>query len=831
MRQVIRWLCVIALVAAPLVVPGAQPRAGATPSAPSASSAPVAREPVMLVVDTSGSMADDDGTGTAKIDGARTALLDLLSALPVDSDLGLRSYPSTSGASCSTGTLDIPPGPRSPASMAADIRSLTANGDTPTAEALQAAADDVKAAGYQSATLVLVSDGESTCADPCPVAAKLAASGMPVTVNTVGFQIDSGGADELRCIANATGGTYTDAKDSSSLENVLSKLNAAMLTVNVPDRIDYNPGISASVGVTATVQNVSVVDAKDLHASVVFDPAASSGSPTVVRPIRVLGNLAAGKSLQITWDAYAAGARSGEMDYTVTVTRTGGPPVSASGHVRVDEKLDLTQAGPLFRNKRHVVVLGDSYSSGEGAGVGQKGHTYSAGRCHRSTYTYAAQLFSTAPGVKVDNLACSGAVIGDYWNRQRGVDVASQHDQVLGHKGDLVFLTMGGNDMNFEEVITNCLFATDCARTKLACALEIIKHLSFCTRTVMSAPELWQWELGNLRPRLEQFYRNVLQDTSGWGGAPIVVLPYLDVVPTSGVTTASCLRGLPFVGDLRLKALMFQSGSLRLVQWLEQQLDNTIAQAVADVRKENPRLYYAGDVVHAAEPGHTLCDSDPWINSFYANGPTTLINLEKQQELVHPNRAGYAAEAAALTRWSRTESEPATSAVTDNRPLASRVGSTIVDAAAAAGGWLVHGANSLWHGITSVHLGTPKAVPLIPGFPVRIQGGGFLPGSTVTVGLASTAQTLTLATADAHGDVDVTVPVPDDVASGDHTLFATGFTPKGGQQVVGTPVQIGRSPVAGPLTLAGGGLLVVVAGWLILRRSRRRAGGSVSPAT
>ena len=77
--------------------------------------------------------------------------------------MGLRTYPAGSGG-CDNGSLRFSVEPRDPAQMAAEIRALAPDGDTPTAEAMKQAVGDLKSAGYDHGTLVLVSDGESTCA-------------------------------------------------------------------------------------------------------------------------------------------------------------------------------------------------------------------------------------------------------------------------------------------------------------------------------------------------------------------------------------------------------------------------------------------------------------------------------------------------------------------------------------------------------------------------------------------------------------------------------------------------------------------------------------------
>lgn len=60
--------------------------------------AQTAPQPVMLVTDISGSMGDDDGAGTRKIDGAKLALLDYLGSVEAGTPIGLRTYPTSLAA-------------------------------------------------------------------------------------------------------------------------------------------------------------------------------------------------------------------------------------------------------------------------------------------------------------------------------------------------------------------------------------------------------------------------------------------------------------------------------------------------------------------------------------------------------------------------------------------------------------------------------------------------------------------------------------------------------------------------------------------------------------
>ncbi|MGB3258227.1 MAG: SGNH/GDSL hydrolase family protein [Ornithinimicrobium sp.] len=85
------------------------------------------------------------------------------------------------------------------------------------------------------------------------------------------------------------------------------------------------------------------------------------------------------------------------------------------------------------------VGLGDSYS----AGVGTYAPTDS---CYRSQYGYPV-LLAQREGLQLDYQACSGATTSDVTSNQLGT---------LSAGTDVVTMTIGGNDVGFADVITEC---------------------------------------------------------------------------------------------------------------------------------------------------------------------------------------------------------------------------------------------------------------------------------------------------------------------------------------------------------------------------------------
>lgn len=100
------------------------------------------------------------------------------------------------------------------------IDAVTASGYTPIGNSLKVAAEQLP---DSRGSIVPVSDGIDTCAPPpaCEVAGQLRATGLDVTVHTIGFKVDDEARAELQCIAATTGGTYADAGDAATLTQQL----------------------------------------------------------------------------------------------------------------------------------------------------------------------------------------------------------------------------------------------------------------------------------------------------------------------------------------------------------------------------------------------------------------------------------------------------------------------------------------------------------------------------------------------------------------------------------------------------------------------------------
>ncbi len=105
------------------------------------------------------------------------------------------------------------------------MATLSPTGWTPIGPALLKAADDLDG-GSGSKRIVLISDGEDTCAplDPCEVAREIAAKGIGLTIDTLGLVPNTKMRQQLSCIAEATGGTYTSVEHTDELTDKVNQL-------------------------------------------------------------------------------------------------------------------------------------------------------------------------------------------------------------------------------------------------------------------------------------------------------------------------------------------------------------------------------------------------------------------------------------------------------------------------------------------------------------------------------------------------------------------------------------------------------------------------------
>jgi lysophospholipase L1-like esterase len=205
----------------------------------------------------------------------------------------------------------------------------------------------------------------------------------------------------------------------------------------------------------------------------------------------------------------------------------------------------------------HYVALGDSYSSGVGAGS----YTSASGSCDRSTNAYSQLWANANDPATYTSVACSGATTSS---------VISGQLSALSPATTLVSITVGGNDVGFSSTMETC----------------ILESTSSCVSAI-SADE------AAVATKLPGELDSVLGDiTSDAPAARVVVLDYPQFYDLA--QSSSCI-GLSTTDRTDLNAAAVD-------------LDGAIQAAAAR----------NGDVYAGVQPyftGHEICDSSPYLHS------------------------------------------------------------------------------------------------------------------------------------------------------------------------------------------------------------------------
>lgn len=275
-------------------------------------------------------------------------------------------------------------------------------------------------------------------------------------------------------------------------------------------------------------------------------------------------------------------------------------PVDGTVQGTPSDAIEIRTAG--FRGSyEHYYVLGDSYSSGEGAPpyAGTKG-------CYRSGNSYAYHLGLGVPSPVM--IACSGAVVDDIDKVTQLPNLPGTQLQQLSESAldnSLITLTIGGNDVGFAKDLEDCIFGLHaCTSRRDAIAQKIVA----------------------LEPRLVQVYQEIRKAAPG---ADIIVLGYPLLLAATEM--AGCHNPI-------IKAGLSKS-EMSMIRQLATQLDEVIAQAAAQAG-----VISVASQVEQAFAGHEVCirnENNEWINEI--TGLKSMIHGS-----FHPKTSGYLADALAV---------------------------------------------------------------------------------------------------------------------------------------------------------------------------------------
>lgn len=197
---------------------------------------------LLLLLDSSGSMAEGDASGQSKIQAARASLRKVVDRLATGAQVGMRVYGQSDlskgdPGACTDTELVVPVGADNRAELKRAIGRYQPAGETPIAYSLRKAAVDLGGEGQR--TILLVSDGEETChPDPCDVAREIAAQGIELKIDVVGFRVGAAARQQLQCIAREGRGDYYDA---DSEDDLLASLDRLATRAFRPFRVSGTP--------------------------------------------------------------------------------------------------------------------------------------------------------------------------------------------------------------------------------------------------------------------------------------------------------------------------------------------------------------------------------------------------------------------------------------------------------------------------------------------------------------------------------------------------------------------------------------------------------------
>lgn len=191
---------------------------------------------IIFLVDASYSMKEKLGGEMQKMDAAKQVMQNALSRIPTDVNLGLRvfgqGFSNIPEYDCRQTALLVPIGQGNRRSIIERIRQVHPFGLTPLAYAIRQAAEDDFRGIQGNKTLILITDGADTCGgDPCAYIRRLPYLGIKLKVDVVGVDLkkEPAARDQLRCMAEVSGGKYYDANTATQLiESVSSSVNKAI---------------------------------------------------------------------------------------------------------------------------------------------------------------------------------------------------------------------------------------------------------------------------------------------------------------------------------------------------------------------------------------------------------------------------------------------------------------------------------------------------------------------------------------------------------------------------------------------------------------------------
>jgi hypothetical protein len=188
-----------------------------------------------IILDSSGSMAEEIAPGQTRIAAAKQVMTDVIDSLPTKPgiNVGLRVYghkgnntQSGKNVSCQSSELKVPIEGVDKEKLQAQVDAYEPVGWTPIALSLQQAQSDFPAASDDVRNaVILVTDGLETCGgNPCTASRQLVNSAGEVVTHVIGFALTDEERSNLQCIVDESGGLLLGAGNAQELSDALFKV-------------------------------------------------------------------------------------------------------------------------------------------------------------------------------------------------------------------------------------------------------------------------------------------------------------------------------------------------------------------------------------------------------------------------------------------------------------------------------------------------------------------------------------------------------------------------------------------------------------------------------
>ena len=187
--------------------------------------------PILFIYDASGSMWGEMENKTKK-EIAAEVLTATVGTLPENQNIGLIAYGHREKGNCDDIEYLADLSNDSKSTVTNAVKGLNPIGKTPLARSATMAINSLKTSNTK-ATIILITDGIESCdGDLCKVVAEAKAAGIDFKLHIVGFGLQEGEKEQLKCAAQAGDGQYYDAINAGGLGDVMAE--ATSQTVDDP---------------------------------------------------------------------------------------------------------------------------------------------------------------------------------------------------------------------------------------------------------------------------------------------------------------------------------------------------------------------------------------------------------------------------------------------------------------------------------------------------------------------------------------------------------------------------------------------------------------------